>query len=111
MLSGENRPDSTATRAAFDGLAAYVDLDYMLWIRWLLSPLILTFVLPVLILLFIYLTALTLYVYRAHRKRLLRRLQQTVFEAGFWRLFFISYLDFAKSTSIISIAFEIINKI
>lgn len=75
-----------ATRAGLDILATYVDLDYVLWIRWLLSPLILTFViLPSLILLFIYLTALVLYIYRAHRQRLLRRLQQTVFEdRDFW---------------------------
>ena len=74
------------TRAALDGLATYVDLDYMLWIRWLLSPIILTFfILPTLIVIFIYLTALILYIYRAHRKRLLHRLQQTVFEdRDFW---------------------------
>jgi hypothetical protein len=70
-----------ATRTGFDSLSAYIDLDYMLWIKWLLSPLILTIlILPSFILLFIYMTALTLYIYRKHRQRLLRRLHQTVFE-------------------------------
>ena len=68
----------------------YVDLDYMLWVRkyfffsvnhklcftqvkWLLSPIIITFViLPLLLLTLIYVSSLSLYIYQAHRKRLIR---------------------------------------
>ena len=60
----------------------YVDLDYMLWLRWLLSPLVITFViLPLVILFFIYLSSLILYVYK-HREgpqRLVEAVEQRDF--------------------------------
>lgn len=62
-----------------DWAGQYVDLDYMLWIKWLLSPIILTFViLPVLLVVLIYVSSLSLYIYRAHRKRLIRKVASYV---------------------------------
>merc|ERR1719285_362020 len=57
-----------------DWVGHYVDLDYMLWVKWLLSPIILTFViLPLLLLTLIYVSSLSFYIYQAHRKRLISR--------------------------------------
>lgn len=72
------------TQEVLEWLGQYVhlDLDYMLWIKWLLSPLILTFIiLPLLLLLLIYVSSLSLYIYRAHRKRLMRKVA-TIVEQG-----------------------------
>jgi len=67
------------TQAALNWVGQYVDVDYMLWIKWLLSPIILTFViLPLVLLLLIYVSSLTLYIYRAHRKRLIRKVASYV---------------------------------
>ena len=42
-------------------------------VKWLLSPIILTFViLPMILLTLIYVSSLSLYIYQAHRKRLIR---------------------------------------
>jgi len=69
----------SSTQAALDWLGQYVDLDYMLWIKWLLSPIILTFViLPMVLLTLIYVSSLSLYIYRAHRKRLIRKVASYV---------------------------------
>merc|ERR1719370_890295 len=47
----------------------YVDLDYMLWVKWLLSPIILTFViLPMVLLTLIYVSSLSLYIYSGTQK-------------------------------------------
>ena len=84
-----------------DWVSQYVDLDYMLWIKWLMSPIIITFViLPLyelvtnflmliqllfsIILLLIYISSLYLYIYKAHRKRLIRRLTEYVEQGDFW---------------------------
>jgi len=67
------------TQVALNWVGQYVDLDYMLWIKWLLSPIIITFViLPLLILILIYVSSLSLYIYRAHRKRLIRKVTSAV---------------------------------
>lgn len=74
-----------STKAGLQTLSHYVDVDYMLWVRWLLSPLFLTFViLPSLIVIFIYTSAIILYIYRAHRNRLVNRLQDYVEQGDFW---------------------------
>jgi len=73
------------TKHGFHTLSNYIDIDYMLWLRWLVSPLFLTFViLPSLILVFIYITAIVLYIYRAHRRRLISRMQDYVEQGDFW---------------------------
>ena len=42
-------------------------------VKWLLSPIIITFViLPLVLLTLIYVSSLSLYIYQAHRKRLIR---------------------------------------
>ena len=55
------------TQSALDWASQYVDLDYILFIKWLLSPVILTFViLPAVILVLIYVSSLVLYIYQVH---------------------------------------------
>ncbi|XP_063982320.1 DGAT1/2-independent enzyme synthesizing storage lipids [Diachasmimorpha longicaudata] len=48
----------------------HIDVDFTLWLSWLLMPLLVTFLLPVVILLLLYMTALIFYIYKLHRKRL-----------------------------------------
>ncbi|XP_020281854.1 transmembrane protein 68 isoform X2 [Pseudomyrmex gracilis] len=48
----------------------YIDLDFTLWLTWLLMPLLITFLLPLVIALLLYSTSLILYVYKLHRVRL-----------------------------------------
>ncbi|XP_025985894.1 transmembrane protein 68 isoform X2 [Solenopsis invicta] len=51
-------------------IVQYIDLDFTLWLTWLLMPLLVTFLLPLLIVLLIYSTALILYIYKWHRIKL-----------------------------------------
>ncbi|XP_071565986.1 DGAT1/2-independent enzyme synthesizing storage lipids isoform X1 [Temnothorax nylanderi] len=53
-----------------DIIVQYIDLDFTLWLTWLLMPLLVTFLLPLVIALLLYLTALMLYIYKLHRVRL-----------------------------------------
>lgn len=53
-----------------DIIVQYIDLDFTLWLTWLLMPLLITFLLPLVIALLLYLTALMLYIYKLHRVRL-----------------------------------------
>lgn len=48
----------------------YIDVDFTLWLSWLLMPLLITFLLPGFILILLYITALILYIYKLHRVRL-----------------------------------------
>lgn len=48
-------------------LVEYIDVDFTLWLSWLLMPLLITFLLPLVIVVLLYLTALILYVYKLHR--------------------------------------------
>lgn len=45
----------------------YIDVDFTLWLSWLLMPLLVTFLLPLVIVILLYVTALILYVYKLHR--------------------------------------------
>ncbi|XP_023347030.1 transmembrane protein 68 isoform X2 [Eurytemora carolleeae] len=73
------------TKLGFRTIAQYIDIDYMLWMRWLLSPVIIAFViLPSIILAFIYISSIILYIYRAHRNRLINRIQGYVEQGDFW---------------------------
>ncbi|XP_014242341.1 transmembrane protein 68 [Cimex lectularius] len=45
-------------------LIEYIDIDFTLWLSWMLMPLILTFLLPMVILALFYTTAVILYVYK-----------------------------------------------
>ncbi|XP_076646267.1 DGAT1/2-independent enzyme synthesizing storage lipids [Halictus rubicundus] len=51
-------------------IVEYIDVDFTLWLSWLLMPLLITFLLPLVIVILLYLTALILYVYKLHRGRL-----------------------------------------
>lgn len=48
-------------------LVDYIDVDFTLWLSWLLMPLLVTFLLPLVIAVLFYVTALILYIYRLHR--------------------------------------------
>ena len=48
-------------------LVEYIDVDFTLWLSWLLMPLLITFLLPLVIVVLLYLTALILYMYKLHR--------------------------------------------
>lgn len=58
-----------------DSIVIYVDIDYSLWITWVLAPLIITFLLPAVIALLLYLSAFLLYIYKLHWKTIKRTLQ------------------------------------
>ncbi|GLV39612.1 uncharacterized protein CBL_08321 [Carabus blaptoides fortunei] len=51
-------------------LVNYIDVDFTLWLSWLLTPLLVTFILPVFIVLLLYITALILYIYKLHWRTL-----------------------------------------
>ena len=53
-----------------DTVVEYIDVDFTLWLSWLLMPLLITFLLPLVIVALLYVTALILYVYKLHRVRL-----------------------------------------
>ncbi|XP_065168977.1 DGAT1/2-independent enzyme synthesizing storage lipids [Atheta coriaria] len=44
----------------------YIDIDYSLWLSWLLMPLLITILLPLIIGVLLYLSALILYIYKLH---------------------------------------------
>ena len=70
------------TQSLVRGVSEYIDIDYAIFLKWLMSPIILTFlILPCVILVLIYVSALVLYIYRVHRRRLIRRLTEYA-EAG-----------------------------
>ncbi|KAF4524893.1 hypothetical protein B566_EDAN015549 [Ephemera danica] len=60
-------------------IVEYIDLDFYLWLSWLLTPLLITFLLPMVIGLLFYVTALILYIYKLHRQRL-----RDAYERDFW---------------------------
>lgn len=65
-------------RVIKDILVEYIDIDYSLWLTWLLTPLLLSFLLPLVIILLFYTTAMILYIYK-HREKL-----RGLSELDFW---------------------------
>ncbi|KAF5301315.1 hypothetical protein FQA39_LY10713 [Lamprigera yunnana] len=61
-------------------IVGYIDIDFTLWLTWLLAPLIITFVLPLMIVILLYSTALILYIYKLHWSTLRR----TYGSGGWW---------------------------
>lgn len=53
-----------------DIIVEYIDVDFTLWLSWLLMPLLITFLLPLVIVLLLYSTSILLYIYKLHRGRL-----------------------------------------
>ncbi|KAH0548373.1 transmembrane protein 68 [Cotesia glomerata] len=51
-------------------LVNFIDVDFTLWLSWVLMPLLITFLLPIIILLLLYMTAAIFYIYKLHRGRL-----------------------------------------
>ncbi|KAI4468288.1 transmembrane protein 68 [Holotrichia oblita] len=50
----------------YEVLVNYIDIDFTLWLSWLLMPLIITFILPLVIVILLYISALILYTYKLH---------------------------------------------
>ena len=50
------------------------------WFGWLMTPVVLAFIIPLALILFIYISILILYVNRVHHRRLMRRLREAVTE-------------------------------
>ncbi|KAI4504481.1 hypothetical protein M0802_000031 [Mischocyttarus mexicanus] len=48
----------------------YIDVDFTIWLTWLLMPLLITFLLPFVIVLLLYFTGVLLYIYKWHRVRI-----------------------------------------
>ncbi|XP_051168486.1 transmembrane protein 68 [Leptopilina boulardi] len=60
----------------------YIDVDFTLWLSWLLMPLIITFLLPLMIVILLYVSASILYVYKIHRARLRQAYESDWRDAG-----------------------------
>lgn len=63
-------------------IVEYIDVDFTLWLSWLLMPLIITFLLPMMIVILLYVTASILYVYKIHRARLRQAYETDWRDAG-----------------------------
>lgn len=50
------------------------------WFGWLMTPVVIAFLLPLAILIFIWSSSLILYIHRVHKRRLMRRLREAVNE-------------------------------
>jgi 1-acyl-sn-glycerol-3-phosphate acyltransferase len=59
-----------------------VDVDFTLWLTWLLAPLLITFLLPLVILLLLYASAVILYVYKFYRHILVHALESDFWDYG-----------------------------
>ncbi|XP_077283011.1 DGAT1/2-independent enzyme synthesizing storage lipids isoform X2 [Arctopsyche grandis] len=88
----------------------YVDIDYSLWLSWLLMPLIITFLLPVVIIVLLYLSAIIFHIYKFNREKLVntsdwkhrgRQAVAAVWDAHgwFWHGYEISGLENIPSDS------------
>ncbi|KRF82251.1 transmembrane protein 68 isoform X1 [Drosophila novamexicana] len=64
-------------------LSTYIDLDYSLWLYRFLTPLIVTFLLPLVFVALIYISFLVLFIYKLHRKVIMRSVQT---DRNFWRV-------------------------
>ncbi|KAL9880466.1 DGAT1/2-independent enzyme synthesizing storage lipids isoform 5-T5 [Glossina fuscipes fuscipes] len=62
-------------------LSSYIDLDYSLWLYRLLTPLIVTFLLPLVFVALIYISFLVLFIYKLHREVILRAVRT---DRRFW---------------------------
>ncbi|KAK9745749.1 Acyltransferase [Popillia japonica] len=63
--------------SVYEVLVNYIDIDFTLWLSWLLMPLIITFILPLVIVILLYISALILYTYKLHWNHV-----RTVFDRG-----------------------------
>lgn len=50
----------------FGILVDYIDIDFTLWLSWMLAPLLITFLLPFMIVILLYFTSLVFYIYKLH---------------------------------------------
>lgn len=61
-----------ARLAIQDYVVDYIDIDFTLWLTWLLAPVVITFLLPLVIAVILYIDALILYIYKLHWNTLRR---------------------------------------
>lgn len=59
--------DANVIDSIFLFTGQYIDLDYSIWLWRALTPLIITFMLPMVFVLLIYLSSCFLYIYKLHR--------------------------------------------
>ncbi|XP_023034817.1 transmembrane protein 68 [Drosophila willistoni] len=64
-------------------LSSYIDLDYSLWLYRFLTPLIVTFLLPLVFVALIYISFLVLFIYKLHRQVIMRAVQS---DRNFWQV-------------------------
>lgn len=58
--------------AVQDYVVDYIDIDFTLWLSWLLAPLLITFLLPMMIGVLLYVSSIILYIYKLHWSTLRR---------------------------------------
>ncbi|RWS30023.1 transmembrane protein 68-like protein [Leptotrombidium deliense] len=66
---GEHISNYTYYSLKVNGVEDYVDIDFVKWLIWLFTPIIVTFILPFLILVLFYVSALIVHIYK-HRSKL-----------------------------------------
>ncbi|XP_073832744.1 DGAT1/2-independent enzyme synthesizing storage lipids [Musca autumnalis] len=71
------------TKGLLEFLSFYIDLDYSLWLYRLLTPLIVTFLLPLVFVALIYISFLILFIYKLHREVILRSVRS---DGKFWEV-------------------------
>lgn len=74
--SGGAMPPDFPYAALASWARSLVDIDYVLYLSWLVTPLCLAFILPVLFVLNLYISCLILYINQRHKARLLARLKE-----------------------------------
>ncbi|XP_058823463.1 monoacylglycerol/Diacylglycerol O-acyltransferase [Topomyia yanbarensis] len=74
--------NDTIRNTIFSYIGQYVDLDYSIWLYRLLTPLLVTFILPSFFVLLIYLSISFLYVYKLHSRFILQVYNEGDFD--FW---------------------------
>ncbi|XP_041975715.1 transmembrane protein 68 isoform X2 [Aricia agestis] len=63
------------TASIYDVIVEYVDTEYSLWLTWVLTPVVVTFLLPAVIIVLIYASSVIYHVYRLYRHRIVDGVQ------------------------------------
>ncbi|CAH0717743.1 unnamed protein product, partial [Brenthis ino] len=63
------------TASLYDIIVEYVDTEYSLWLTWVLTPVIVTFLLPAVIIVLIYVSSIIFHLYRLYRLRVVSGVQ------------------------------------
>uniref|UniRef100_A0A1L8DYJ6 Putative phosphate acyltransferase n=1 Tax=Nyssomyia neivai TaxID=330878 RepID=A0A1L8DYJ6_9DIPT len=79
----ESPANATFLRYFANFLGEYIDLDYSIWLYRLLTPLLITFLLPLIFVVLIYFTSIFLYVYKLHRRIIMQAVSS---DLDFWNV-------------------------